>query len=219
MFVDKLFSVELLFIQRNKDMPRTKEAFEAMRHSTRQKIETGALSLFVRKGLSVKVGEIAEASGVSQGLLYSHYPSKDALIAELTRQAITISSQFVMGASKSGESAAMIIKNITNMMCGMFKDAPIGIDYFMFMAQVGMSGLVLDEMVTFSEEFPNPAQILAGVITRGQVEGSVVSGCPLQLSIVYWATIQGLCSYAITGMPVLPEQIMLNRILLKENYL
>ncbi|MCL2746939.1 MAG: TetR/AcrR family transcriptional regulator, partial [Coriobacteriia bacterium] len=48
-----------------------------MRESTKQKIEAAALSLFARKGLSVKVSEIAEAAGVSQGLLYSHYPSKD----------------------------------------------------------------------------------------------------------------------------------------------
>ena len=46
-------------------MPRSKEAFEAMRQTTRAKIETAALSLFARKGLAVKVGEIAEAAGVS----------------------------------------------------------------------------------------------------------------------------------------------------------
>jgi AcrR family transcriptional regulator len=200
-------------------MPRSKDAFEAMRQSTRQKIETTALSLFARKGLSVKVGEIAKASGVSQGLMYSHYRSKDALITELVRQAITISSTSVMGIANSNNTAAVTIMNISKMMCSMFSEAPIGIDYFMFMAQVGMSGLVPEEMTVFSAELPNPAQTLSRIIKRGQTEGTVVPGDPLQLSIVYWAAIQGLCSYTVTGMTIMPEPMVLNRILLKENYL
>jgi len=190
-----------------------------MRQLTRQKIELSALSLFARKGLSVKVGEIAKASGVSQGLMYSHYPSKDALIAELVRQAVTISSEYVMNIAESEGTAVEKIKDITNMMCGMFVEAPIGIDYFMFMVQVGMSSLVQQEKIVFDEALPNPAQILAGVITQGQAEGTVVPGEPFQLSIVYWAAIQGLCGYAITGMPVASEPIILNRLLIKEKYL
>jgi len=200
-------------------MPRTKEAFDSMRQSTRSKIETAALALFARKGLSVKVGEIAEASGVSQGLMYSHYPSKDALIAELIKQAVTISSKEVLRCANSKESAAVKIKEITNMMCDMLTKAPVGIDYFMFMAQVGMNGSVMKEAAAYSEDFPNPAQTLAEVIAQGQSEGSVVSGDPLQLSIVYWAAIQGLCSYAVTGVPVSPDPISLYRILIKENCL
>jgi len=200
-------------------VPRTKETFESMRQSTRQKIEAAALSLFARKGLSVKVGEIAKASGVSQGLLYSHYPSKDALIAELIRQATTISSESIMSIAISDETADSKIKSITKMMCEMFAGVPIGIDYFMFMAQVGMSDIVTQGKVTFPEELPNPAHILAGIIQQGQAEGTVVIGDSLQLSVVYWAAIQGLCSYAITGMPISPEPMILNRILIKESYL
>ena len=200
-------------------MPRTKESFEAMRQSTRQKIEATALHLFARKGLSVKIGEIAKAAGVSQGLMYSHYPSKDALIAELIKQAITISSEYVMNIAENEEAAATKIKSITKMMCEMFSMAPIGIDYFMFMAQVGMSGNMSQEIITFSDEMPNLAHILAGIIVQGQAENTVVGGDPFQLSIVYWVEIQGLCGYAITGMPLSPEPIMLNRILIKEEYL
>jgi len=46
-------------------MPRTKEVFEAMRETTRQKIVTAALSLFAKNGLSVKVGEIAGSGGTA----------------------------------------------------------------------------------------------------------------------------------------------------------
>ena len=200
-------------------MPRTKEAFEAMRQTTREKIEITALSLFARKGLSVKVGEIAKAAGVSQGLMYNHYSSKDALIFELIKQAVTISSEYVMNVATSEETAVKKIKSITEIMCEMFLNAPIGIDYFMFMVQVGMSSLIPKEKIVFDEQLPNPAEILAGIIIQGQNENTVVEGDPFQLAVVYWAVIQGLCGYAITGMPLSPEPVMLNRILMKENYL
>jgi len=200
-------------------MPRSKEAFEAMRQTTRVKIEVAALSLFARKGLAVKVGEIAEASGLSQGLMYSHYPSKDALIAELVRQATTISGKTIMGFAENGNTATGKINAISSVMCRMFVENSIGIDYFMFMVQVGMSGFQLPEASLHAPTHPNPAESLARIIVEGQAVGSVVSGEPMQLSMLYWAAIQGLCCYAVTGMPVAPEPKALNRILLKEDYL
>ena len=200
-------------------MPRTKEAFEAMRKTTRVKIETAALSLFARKGLSVKVGEISEAAGVSQGLMYSHYPSKDALIIELIRQATTISGNTIMDFTESDGTAARKINGISCIMCQMFAETPIGIDYFMFMMQVGMSDFNVPETSWYSEELPNPVENLARILVQGQEEGFVVQGDPLQLAVAYWAAIQGLCCYAVTGIPVLTDPKMLNRILLKEDFL
>jgi AcrR family transcriptional regulator len=201
-------------------MPRTKETFEAMRETTRRKIETAALSLLARNGLSVKVGEIAEAAGVSQGLLYSHYRSKDALITELIRQATEISGKAIMEIAESGGTAAMKIKRITEMMCGMFTGtSPVGIDYFMFMVQVGLNGFWLPEASRSPQEYPSPVESLARVITQGQTERSVPRGNQFGMSVVYWAAIQGLCCYAATGIPLSPEPKTLNRILLKGEYL
>ncbi|MGL6199374.1 MAG: TetR/AcrR family transcriptional regulator [Lachnospiraceae bacterium] len=200
-------------------MPRTKEAFEAMRESTRQKIESVALSLFARKGLSVTVDEIARMAGLSKGLLYNHYSSKDALIAELVRQATTISSKNFMELSGTDGMVAEKIQKITSKMCQMFSDIPIAIDYFMFMVQVDMSGFSVPEEVLYSVDSPNPIESLANLIAQGQTEGSVVSGDALQLSQIYWASFQGLCCYAITGMSLSLDPIMLSRILLKESYL
>lgn len=200
-------------------MPRSKEAFDAMRENTREKIDAASLSLFARKGLSVKVAEIAQAAGVSQGLMYSHYPSKDALIAELVRQATEISSRSVMGIAADMGGIPEKIQQISVMMCGLFSDVPVAIDYFMFMVQVGTSGFPMPEDLCYGEEHPNPVETLAKIIMQGQAEGSVVPGDPVQLSMIYWAAIQGLCCYAITGMSVNPHPEALNRILLKEEFL
>ncbi len=199
-------------------MPKTKEAFEAMREETRKKIEMSALKLFARKGLSVKVGEIAREAGLSQGLMYSHYPSKEALIAELVRQANTISSTEVGGIQDNKESARDKIMKMNYMMYGMLTTENPGIDYFLFMLQVGMSGGLGDvpEIMEAAQRADDPITSLTAIISQGQMEGTVVEGNPVQLAITYWAEIQGLCCYAILKMPIKPEPEMLARILLKE---
>lgn len=200
-------------------MPRTKEAFEAMRETTRQKIEGAALSLFARKGISVTIGDIAQAAGLSKGLLYNHYPSKEALITELVRRATATSGQSIRSIAQSDNTAAAKIGQFTSMMCKMLTEVPVGIEYFMFMIQVRMSGFHVPETDPDQPELPDPFEGLVSIIGQGQAEGSIVEGNPLQLSTVYWAAIQGLCCYAITGMPVSASAPIVNRILLKETFI
>jgi AcrR family transcriptional regulator len=200
-------------------MPRTKEAFEAMRETTRGKIEAAALSLFARKGLSVTIDEIAKTAGLSKGLIYSHYPSKEALITELMRQAVVISGNTIKEIADGDGSAAAKIKQITAMMCEMLTSSPIGIDYFMFIIQVHMSGFQIPDAGLYTAEMPNPIETLARIISEGQAEGSALNGDPVQLAIFYWATVQGLCCYVIAGIPFLPVPETLSRIILKDSTL
>lgn len=200
-------------------MPRTKETFNAMRESTRQKIEASALSLFARKGLAVTVDEIAQAAGLSKGLLYNHYPSKEALIVELVRQATDMSVRNFKEITANNAPVSEKIQKITSSMCQMFSLQPAGIECFMFMVQVDMSNFQVPETARYSEDMPNPIESLAHIIALGQNEGSVVDGDTRQLSIVYWAAFQGLCCYSIAGMPLSLDPKTLSRILLKESYL
>lgn len=197
-------------------MPRTKKAFEVMRETTRQKIEEAALSLFARKGLSVTIDEIAKKAGLSKGLLYSHYPSKEALIIELLRQAVVTSGTRIREIADENSNAAAKIKQITAIICEMLSDSNIGIDYFMFTIQAGMSDFQIPEDGLYTADIPNPVESLARIISEGQTEGSAVRGDPVQLATVYWAVVQGLCCYIITGIPFSPVPEMLSRIILKE---
>ncbi|MGE5268230.1 MAG: TetR/AcrR family transcriptional regulator [Thiohalocapsa sp.] len=50
----------------------------------KQKIERAAIELFAGRGIDgVSIGEVAACAGVSQGALYRHYPSKEALARSL----------------------------------------------------------------------------------------------------------------------------------------
>lgn len=200
-------------------MPRSKAAFDAMRESTKQKIDTTATALFAKKGLSVTVDEIAKAIGISKGLLYNHYKSKEELIIELAKSANMISSSNIKAFAMTKDTALNKIKQITMMMCGMLDSHHFGINSFIFMTQVGMSGFILPPEAGYSSEFPNPIESFAKIIKQGQNEKTVVDGDATQLSIAYWAAIQGLCFYYAVGMESAVTPRMLNRILLKEDFL
>jgi len=197
-------------------MPQTKEEFEVMRETTRQKIKAAALSLFAKKGLLVTIDEIAKTAALSKDMLYSHYSSKEALIDELIQQAVVISGTSIKEIADRDSSAAVKIKQITAMMCEILSNSYIGIDYFMFMIQVNMSDFQLPDTGRYMADIQYPVESLARIISEGQAEGSVVNGDPVQLAIVYWAAIQGLCCYVISGIPLSPVPETLSRIILKE---
>ena len=67
-------------------MPRTEQAFEAMRETARRRILEAASRVFAKKGVVATVSDIAEEAGVSQGLAYRYFPSKDAIFYTLLRQ-------------------------------------------------------------------------------------------------------------------------------------
>jgi len=197
-------------------MPRTKEAFEAMRETTKGKIEAAALSLFARKGLSVTIDEIAKTAGLSKGLLYSHYPSKEALIAELLKQATANAGTRVKEIAGGEGSATEKIKKLTAMICEMLSTNHIGIDYVMFTIQVGMSGFQITASELYSADNPHPVESLARLIGECQAEGTAVKGDPAQIALVFWAAVEGLCCFAITGIPLPPVSETLLKIILRE---
>ena len=65
-------------------MPRTKEQFEEIRKGSRQKILDAALEVFAKQGYhSSTVDAIAKTAGISKGLLYNYFKSKDDVLNEL----------------------------------------------------------------------------------------------------------------------------------------
>jgi len=61
--------------------PRTENQFEEMRQKSRENIEKIALELFAIKGYhATSISQIAEKAGISKGLLYNYYKSKEQLL-------------------------------------------------------------------------------------------------------------------------------------------
>ncbi len=64
--------------------PRTKDQFNDMRESAQQKIMDAALDLFANVGYyPTSISQIAKKAGISKGLMYNYFESKESLLREI----------------------------------------------------------------------------------------------------------------------------------------
>jgi len=69
--------------------PRSDEQFEQIRQQSRKNIQETALELFARQGYhSTTISQIAKAAGVSKGLMYNYFASKDDLLQKLVEEEV-----------------------------------------------------------------------------------------------------------------------------------
>ena len=70
-------------------MPRTEQAYQQIRDDRREFILRASARVFAEKGLSnTKISDLAEAAGISQGLLYRYYADKEAVFIAILEHGI-----------------------------------------------------------------------------------------------------------------------------------
>ncbi len=80
-------------------MPRTEEANQHIREKRREQILKAAAQVFARKGLAdTSIAEIAVTAGVSHGLIYRHFASKEEVFAAVVEQSLEQAQQLAQAA-------------------------------------------------------------------------------------------------------------------------
>lgn len=173
-------------------MPRTKEQFEELRNVTKEKIDSAAIRLFAEKGYAATgVQDIADAAGISIGLLYRHYKTKDELFATLARTAAegmrTIAELFESGGDPK-ELIEAIANEIHHDMC---QD-----EYLAQMLVVFEQSIHWEGTSKFAHGFRQIStqviQATRNLIIRGQQLGQFDKGDPHEMAIYFFSSIQGL---------------------------
>lgn len=164
---------------------------QEQRERRRQEILGEALRLFVRKGYAAtKVSDIAEAVGMSTGLMFHYFDSKEKLYEELVKLGVE-GPMGMVGAMAAEGDALSFFEGAAAGIMGFLRDEPAMADMFVL-----MGNSLMDEAV------PEGARtLLAGldvhtptaeIVRRGQREGTIREGDPVALSIAFWCAIQGI---------------------------
>lgn len=70
-------------------MPRTREQYEQIRKERRGQIMTTALEMFASEGYGhVSISALAQRAGISKGLMYNYFSSKEELLKEILNEGI-----------------------------------------------------------------------------------------------------------------------------------
>ena len=162
---------------------------ENQKEKRRKEILAAGLDLFIRKGYaSTKVSDIAERVGMSVGLLFHYFKSKEKLYEEL----ITI-----------GISRSMSVMSSTDMEpLRFFEDTTKQIFYYIRSESFSAKIFVLMRQVYYNEAAPQSIKDklqdfdvfkpTALIIQKGQANGTIREGAPYALAIAYWCAIQGI---------------------------
>lgn len=182
-------------------MPRKKEANQQIRDERKVHILQVAAKMIAEKGIvSIKIGELAEAAEMSQGLLYRYFTSKEEVfftLVELAAQSLIQPMKEVLASDV--ESASQRLFELTDKMLRDLSQNPER--HQLLWQALALPGHTNEIMKTMGNYMKRN---LHQLIVEGQKEGEIRKGDPDQLVILYLSTIQGLgANIHMFGQPIL----------------
>ena len=175
-------------------MPRTEEANQLIRESSRKKILDAALRVYARKGRESTVADVAKEAGVSQGLAYRYFPSKDAIFVALLRQmSLPPDEVQAMVRNIPGTPAERLARIVSAMIERRRKDPEFYQFFNQAMSDDSLPPDIMEQMKTLG---PLVHKILRRLIVEGQATGEIAKDNPDKLVRAVMACLDGLSRMA-----------------------
>jgi AcrR family transcriptional regulator len=184
------------FTRQESVMQRPDAVDQRPRETQRANILEAARRVFARKGKAATMADVAQAAGVSQGLAYRYFASKEQIYRELVEQALEqaslVTSQPVQQlAATPGQRLALLITRLVEYR----RDH---LEIFQLLDQVLSSDKPPDD---FAELIRHRRESflaeLRQLIVEAQATGEVAAGDPDHLVIAITATLEGLVRFGL----------------------
>lgn len=155
----------------------------------KQEILYAGLSLFIQKGYSgTTIKDIAGAVGMSVGLLFHYFESKEELYLAL----VSLGIEGPMSSVQPTQMEPMaFFESTAERILGYIKTEPFFAKMFVLMHQAYYSADVpasVKELLIGFDIYTPTMQI----IQQGQAGGTIREGDPMALAIAFWSAIQGV---------------------------
>lgn len=161
------------------------------------------LDLFVERGYyGTKTSQISRRAGISEGLLFHYFPTKEALLEELIHIGLEGMRMPMQIQAKSGLD---FFCQFTEMLFSNVKKNRFIAQMFVFMGHVVWAEDIPERLRKLAASVDTIAQSQSWV-EAGQQDGSIRQGDVAVLSNMYWCSIQGIMEqYASRPEIPLPE--------------
>ncbi|RDU24118.1 TetR/AcrR family transcriptional regulator [Anaerosacchariphilus polymeriproducens] len=162
---------------------------EEQKEKRRKDILLAGLEIFIRKGYSAtKISDIAEQVGMSVGLLFHYFDSKEALYEELI--SIGISGPMSV-LDDTGMEPFVFFENTANQMFQFILKDPFNLKMFTLMNQAFYNEAAPQSIKEKLQSFDVYTPTIQ-IIQKGQDNGTIREGNPYALAIAFWCAIQGI---------------------------
>lgn len=187
-------------------MARKQERNEEIREASKQNIKEAALHQFSQKGLfATRIKDIAEDAGISQGLLYRYYASKDQIFTDLIEEALDKMNEAVVYVHGLNVGAKKKILMALEELLSTIQTSERYRQTSRLITQA-MNSTAIPENAqrTLDIKRDIPYQMFAEIMKQGQKEGTIVDGDPYTLAVLFWSTINGLAIFHATRVDSQP---------------
>lgn len=184
--------------------PRGPEENQQIRDERRESILHAAAGVFAAMGLGpAKIGDIAKAAGVSYGLVYHYFGSKESVFAAVVEQGSKATMGLAAYVRGQQTPAWERLQWLTAVMVQGLIDRP---ELFL----VSLEALTKDGVSDSTRGIAKVGndllrQIVAELITQGQVEGTIVPGDVTGLANLYLSCLNGLATTTLALRPESPQ--------------
>jgi AcrR family transcriptional regulator len=139
--------------------------------TTKARIEEAALELFVEHGVAeTGIREIAAAAGVSEGAMYRHYPSKEALVSSLFSLGLGQFARDLDALQAKARGARAKCAAMVRGFAELFDRSPLLFRFILIVQH--------RQLAKLTPESPNPVEVVRRVIADGMAAGEVPKGDP-----------------------------------------
>jgi AcrR family transcriptional regulator len=175
--------------------PRGNKQNDQMRAEALARISEAALRIFSDYGYNgATMRQIASAAGLSTGLVYHYFPSKEKVFVHLVDTGLQISLQAMRQLLSSPASAWERIKTYCEMVIATMFSGDAS-QYFLIMYQAMTQGKAITGLAEhIAAQVKGYYDLLVPVIIEAQESGDVISGDPWALTAAFLSYIQGLAN-------------------------
>lgn len=174
-------------------MPRTKEENQRIKAERRSAILEVSLPIFAEKGLAgAKISDVAKVLGVSYGLIYSYFPSKESIFIELINGYINAGQEIIDEIEKQDLSPLEKIVKVFDLLLDESDDGPQGALLFRLLQQLNFYPQLWEELV-IDNYFDDPVyRYISKMVEQGQEQGLFSGGNSKAMSIVLGMVAMGI---------------------------
>lgn len=173
--------------------PRTEEQNAQLKDERREHILSAALKVFARRGFAAtKIQDIAKAGGISHGLVYHYFKSKEDIFFELVSRAIYYAGLTLQMVDEMPISPIEKVRQTAQMILGGIAQQQDSACYFMIVIHASVMEGMTEELGRCLAGWDQPSKTLEKILTEGQKAGEVREGDVSDFSAAFFAAITGL---------------------------
>ena len=175
------------------------------KEARRIQIIQATLDLFVERGYyGTKTSQISKKAGISEGLLFHYFPTKEILLEELVNIGL---EGMRMPMQIQAENGLDFFYQFTKMLFLQVEKNTFIAKMFVFMAVVAQAEDIPGKLRKLAASVDTIA-FCQNWVEAGQKDGSIRKGDVMALSNMYWCAIHGIMGqYALRPEIPLPEPV------------